>query len=908
MASEVIGRNEEVERLRGFLDASGLDGQRALVLEGEAGIGKSTLWLEGVELARQRGFRVVSSRPSEAERGLAFVGLGDLFEGVLDDVLPALPPPRRRALEVALLLEDAEHALDPRAVAVAVRSAVELLAEPQALVVAVDDVQWLDASSLDALAFAVRRVRVPLLLLLARRLGANVARSRLEVAVPPRTVTRLRIGPLSIGALQTLLWERLERAFSRPTLLRIHETSGGNPFYALELARSLEAGAQAFSVPDSLAAPLRARVARLPVETRASLLLLAAHGSAAVDELQRVGIDENALAPALATEIVALEGADLRFTHPLLASAVYDDSSADERRGVHARLAEVASDPIARARHRALADHRPSVELARQLEQAGTLARRRGATSIAAELGELAAGRTPARAVDQIRRRLLQAARDRLAAGDPDRARALGEDVLAQAAPGAARAEALALRGEIEVRVGNKHVAAGYLRDALAEGPGTPEVELRTRGLLAWSLQDFVHGSIAEAEVHAAAAVELAARVHDPSLSAWAYTPYAATRFLKGAPDGIELGERALELARATGDPDAIIGATYVQGQALLAAGRHDEARGLLLQCHRLSTEYDEGRGTAALLFLVDLEHGVGNWALARTHAERFRELARPDDCLGLALDSFFAAFDGDEAAARSLLHRMLERPECEGFRTGALASLGRLEHWAGESETAVARFDAIERDRQRTGWSLVAFYRELLADYVEALLRVGRIEDAVSVLASWEREAERLSSAWHLAEARRCRGLVAAARGDVEEAIALLEQAVCEHEQVGNDFGRGRTLLSLGTTRRRARRKRAAREALDAARASFDELGAAAWAERARSELGRIGGRQREEGLTGAERRVAALVAEGKTNREVAAALFLAERTVETHLTHIYAKLGVRTRTELARAYEPAP
>jgi len=152
------------------------------------------------------------------------------------------------------------------------------------------------------------------------------------------------------------------------------------------------------------------------------------------------------------------------------------------------------------------------------------------------------------------------------------------------------------------------------------------------------------------------------------------------------------------------------------------------------------------------------------------------------------------------------------------------------------------------------------------------------------------------------LAHVTRCRGLVAAARGDVKPALILLTRAVAEHEAVGDPFGRARALLALGTVRRRGRQKRPAREAIEAALEGFETIGAAGWATKARAELGRVGGRTREEGLTAAERRVAALVAEGRTNREVAAALFLGERTIASHLTHIYAKLGVRSRTELAR------
>ncbi|HSL65108.1 MAG TPA: helix-turn-helix transcriptional regulator, partial [Gaiellaceae bacterium] len=137
---------------------------------------------------------------------------------------------------------------------------------------------------------------------------------------------------------------------------------------------------------------------------------------------------------------------------------------------------------------------------------------------------------------------------------------------------------------------------------------------------------------------------------------------------------------------------------------------------------------------------------------------------------------------------------------------------------------------------------------------------------------------------------------------GDVDRAVGLLEAAAAAHERVGDPVGRGRALLALGTTRRRARQKRPAREAIEEARATFERIGAAFWAEKARAELGRIGGRTKADGLTPAEQRVAALVAEGKTNREVAAALFLGERTVETHLSHVYAKLGIRSRAELAR------
>ena len=240
--SEIIGREDELAAVYGFIGlAEG--GPAALVLEGEAGIGKSTLWLAGVERAHARGLRVLSSRPAEAERGLALAGLGDLFEDVLDVVLPALPAPRRRALEGALLLEEAPvDGVDPRALGIATRTALQVLADDGPVVVAIDDVQWFDAASSSALGFALRRTAPSrVLLLLARRLADGIQSAALEQAFPVGHLRRVSVGPLSVGALHRFLRDRLDRVFARQTLLRIHERSGGNPFFALELARVLDA-------------------------------------------------------------------------------------------------------------------------------------------------------------------------------------------------------------------------------------------------------------------------------------------------------------------------------------------------------------------------------------------------------------------------------------------------------------------------------------------------------------------------------------------------------------------------------------------------------------------------------------------------------------------------------------------
>jgi DNA-binding CsgD family transcriptional regulator len=219
---------------------------------------------------------------------------------------------------------------------------------------------------------------------------------------------------------------------------------------------------------------------------------------------------------------------------------------------------------------------------------------------------------------------------------------------------------------------------------------------------------------------------------------------------------------------------------------------------------------------------------------------------------------------------------------------------------WRGDAAAAVERLSGADRQAHALAWR-AANARPWTPELVEALLQLDRLDEAASVLERWERDAVRAGNDYVLAHVTRCRGLVAASRGTVAEAVTLLEEAVARHEALGDTFGRARAQLALGTTLRRARQRRAARETIEAALDGFEALGAATWVERSREELGRISGRTRQDALTAAERRVAALVAEGRTNHEVATALFLADRTVASHLTRIYAKLGVRSRTELA-------
>ncbi len=904
MAFEIVGRDEDRATVEAFVGRAD-GGASALVLEGEAGIGKSTLWLAGVEAARSRGLRVLQSRPVEAERGLAHAGLGDLFEDALAEVAPLISTPRRRALEIALLREEAtDDSVDHRALGVAVRDVLDLLSERKPILLAVDDVQWLDPSSSRALAFALRRLAAsPVLVLLARRLVAGAAPAGLEQALEAGRVDQLPVGPLSVGALHRLLRDRFGRSFARQTLLRIHERSGGNPFFALELARVLDVDIdplEPLPVPERLDELVRARLAALPSVTRDALALASALGTPSESLLERAGVAPDALAPAVAAHLIERENGTIRFTHPLLSSVLYLDLG-DERRSVHGRIARIVQDPLLRARHLALSTDAPDAPAAAVLEDAATLAAERGAAAAAADLAEQALRLTPPDDRDDRCRRALAAGRLHRAAGEWTRARTIAADLLAESDIGPLRAEALLLLAELE----GLDPAVVLLEEAVREATSRPPLQALIQCRLAWAAR--FKGFVGALE-HARAALAIADDLADDALRIDALAILTSLGCAVGDPDAPAHAARAHDLASAVGDPGLLFKANDAIATVLETRRSVEEARALMEREYEQWRERDELLASKALILLAHVELWGGRWQLAAEYADRGYELAVQ---YGLEVPwihvpiAVIAAHRGQLEIARAHSERALRLGEEQiGLHTPVhLATLGLVALQGGDLHEALDWFGESEATTTRLGWG-EAGKRWWVPDHVEALLALDRPDDAELIIDAWEADARRLERAWVLAHVTRCRGLVAAARGDVSEAASLLEDAVTEHETVRDAFGRARALLALGVVRRRERQKSAARDAISTALCEFERLGAATWIETARSELGRIGGRTRIEGLTPAERRVAVLVAEGRTNREVAAALFLGQRTVETHLTHVYAKLGVRSRAELARTY----
>ena len=898
--SEIVGREEELASLHAFVsEARG--GPAGLVIEGDAGIGKSTLWLAGVEHARAQGLRVLSSRPAEAERGLAHAGLGDLFDDVLDDVLPALSLPRRRALEVALLLEEASgDPVDHRALAVAVREVLQRLSEREPILIAVDDVQWLDPSSSSALVFALRRLGANrVLLLLARRLEDKPQPSELEQALGPERVQRLPVGPLSVGALHRYLRDRLGGPFARQTLLRIHERSGGNPFFALELARVLDVDLdplEPLQVPETLEELVRARISGLPASTRDALALASALGTTSESLLEQAGVAADALDAAAVANVIERENGTIRFTHPLLSSVLYRDLG-EERRSVHRRIAEIVEDPLLRARHLALSRDKPDADVARVLDDGARLAADRGASAVAAELAEQALRLTPVDGRDERHRRALAAARAHHAAGEWTRAQTIATDLLAETEIGPWRVEGLVLLADLE----SADRSAAMLEEALREAASLPALQAVIHCRLAWATR-FKNGS-----EHIRAALELAEQLEDDVLRARARAVQAILGWFAGdAKTPQDLPALAHDFATAVGGEQLVQEATLAVVNTLAPSSTRDEARAFFEREHQEWRERDEPRSARALWGLSWVEFWAGRWKIAAAHAASAHDISIqyglevPQDHLPIAV---IAVHRGQFELAREHSERALRLAE-EQFvfhPPQHMAILGLVALWTGDRSAAAEWLGKADRRAAELGWGEPSV-RWWSADYAEMLLELGRIDEAVRVVDVWEADGTRIGREWVLAHVTRCRGLVAAAQEAIDQAASLLQQAVAQHEEVGDPFGRARALLGLGIVRRRARQKRAARVAISDALGGFEQLGAATWVEKARAELGSIGGRRREEGLTAAELRVAALVAEGQTNREVAAALFLGERTVASHLTHIYAKLGVRSRTELAR------
>ena len=913
-AAPVIGREDELDSIRAFL-AENERGPAALVLSGEAGIGKTILWKAGVEEAQEGFGRVLTCHGVEAEASLSFASLSDLLGDVLEEAGTSLPAPRRRALEVALLLvEPGDTVPDPHAIGLAVLDVLRALAARGPTLVALDDAQWLDPASAGVLQIAFRRLREePIGLFATVRVGRDVESGvELDRFLPEARPVELSLGPLSAGALHRLLDDRLGLDLTRPELARVREATGGNPFFALELGRELvrtgkrPTAGRALPVPESLHELLGGRLARLPGETLDVLLQVSALARPTIDLVADTYGDRErvveALEAAVREGVVELDGTNIRFAHPLLASICYERAPLWKRRAVHRALAGAIPDVEERARHLALAAEGPDEAVAAELDVAAERAAARGATAAAAQLFELAVGLTPGDA-GTARRRLRAAGCHRLA-GASQQAAAILEQLLTEARPGEERADVLFELALTYTADTSRTIA--LCDEALAEAAGD---NVRCARILAFrSLYRLLQVDVRVALSDARAALASAERVDDPVLLAAsiARVGHVETYTAEITPGLLERGaeiERRLDLKLEHQNSPQ-----FHLGRTALRLGKLDEARAIIERAEAAaSARGDEISRIVIAWYLAILEWFAGRLQSALDHASSAAEAGEEAEFahgpvwvarVRALLETDLGLVDEARASAEEGL-AVSRAVGTDAFSLQVHGVLGRLELGQGNVEAAGGHLRDLPGRCLDGG--LLDPILPLWSDAIETLVALGELDQARTYLVEYEENARRLGSPWPIAAAARCRGLLAAAEGDDQAAFAAFERSLGQLE--GRfPLERGRTLLCLGIVRRQAQQKRAAREALEQALATFEALGARLWAAKARGELERISGRRpADKDLTETERRVAELAARGRTNKEIAAELFMGVSTVEAHLSRVYRKLGIRSRAGLA-------
>jgi DNA-binding NarL/FixJ family response regulator len=903
----LAGRGAELGQVEGFLGPGPAGAGRVLVVCGEPGIGKSTLWEAGAGLARSRGFAAWCTRASEAEAQLSFAGLADLVDGAGGGVLAGLPVPQRRALEVAVRRAEPEGAPpEPLAVAAGLLGALRLAADGGPVLVAVDDLPWLDQASAGALVFAARRLAgADVRFLVSRRSGRP---AELEQVLESAGVARVELGPLSFGAISGLLAARLGRALPRRVARQVFEASGGNPLFAVELGRAVlergvpEIGA-ALPVPAVLGELFGARVGALRPEVRRVLLAVALSAGLTGAELAAV-TDPLAVQDAQAAGVLVADGARVRAAHPLLAAAAAGTSTAAGRRELHAALGAAVWDPVLAARHRALAAAGPDAALAGEVAGAAARAAARGATADAAELAGQALRLTPA-GDGGYDGRLLALAQYLIDAGEHARATGLLTERIGTLPAGPARAAVyLLLADGADSLAGVEEHLARAIADSAA-APGLRAQALARRVMLQVTVRA---RGIAEAEQMAGQAVAAAASA-GPDAQRRALVALALARVLRGR--GVEdLRERSAALPPGT----ASLFDSSVDGPAGLRLAYRGElaaAREVFGGLLAAAEQRGEARSGAAFTqLLCEVELRAGDTVAAARAAAELDQWAALDWITGsrVWVQAVLAAVRGDpgQAAARAATVLQASGPnpgEWEWDRLEALRAAGLAALLARDPERAAGSLAAVWEHTVREGVQDPGAF-PVAGDLVEALAEAGRPEEAARVIGRLAGLAAAQQHPWGLATADRSAAVVTLAGGYDEAAAAQLAQAAEAYRALGLGFDAARALLVLGRAQRRATKRAAARDSLEQARAGFEALGCPGWAAAAAAEADRVSGRRAAPGggLTPGEQRVAELVAGGLSNKEVAALLYLSVATVDTHLRGVYAKLGIRSRAQLAR------
>ncbi|MET8569954.1 LuxR family transcriptional regulator [Streptomyces sp. NPDC004783] len=915
----VIGREAPFAAAREQLTRGG-----SVLLHGPAGIGKSTVLRTLAAEYAPTTRTVLRCSATESESHLPFLALADLLGPVLDEVSGVLPGAQRTALESALTGRgESTLQRDGLALRLAVLSALRALAAEGPVLVVADDLQWLDPASTELLGFAARRLGdTPVRLLSAVRTDGQEYGQEYDRhlrASPPDT-RAVRLDPLTRDQVSALLDQRGFTGLPRSTVRDIHRTSGGNPLFALELGRALAENptpprpGEPLPVPTSLRALVLSRLEMLSEEARRTLLVASAGARPTPALLHAAGRENAEAETAQAAELGLLatdpEGPTVRFAHPLISAALYAEAPARERRAAHAALSTAASDPIERARHLALATTGTDPDVAATLAEAAALARDRGAPSVAASLGLLAARHTPADSTPGPDERRLQAAEDAITAGEADLARDVAREVLTRATAPGERVRAWMV--VIEAAGQAIGEVDAVFPQALADAGDDPGLLALVHYQLAWRGL-VVQGDFAQGREEAAHAARLAARAGDRSTELMALSFQSQAETLMGHPDAPATIERARQEPQ---DPRVAChhnGAGSSRFRWLLMSDRLAEARttvmGLLREVRRRGMAESE---VHYLRLLSETELNAGHCGRALELARESLTLAR-DAGIGEAAGAMQAALaeaaGGDVERALTLAREAVRRAEEDGdavYLSRSLAALGHARLMSGDAAAAV---DALRRVRElEAGAGIFDPARgRWQGDLAEALVRTGQPAEAQEVVEATRAHAVRLGRGSVLAVLDRAEARVRAARGEHRAALTRLVSARDRLAELGYGLEEARTVFALAELRA----DRPGPATYDEAERLFRRCRALPWlrlvdAAVAARAAGPAPARRAEPdclaGLAAMERQVASLVMEGATNREIASRLFVSVKTVEATLTRVYRKLGIRSRVDIVR------
>jgi DNA-binding CsgD family transcriptional regulator len=899
---EPIGREQELHPVRSWLSRP--EASRVVLLHGERGIGKTSVWRRAMDMAAAQGCRVLTCRPAQAEAEMPFAALGDLLRSVKDDELAALAAPQRRALGVALVeVSPGGETVDIREASLGLLRLVQRMSAEGPVVIGVDDLQWLDGSTEAVGRFVFRRLNDrPVLVVATYDTGLFGAEGDDPVLRPEDLEERLipiQVPPLPDEDLRRLLRTRSVEGWSSGLIRTAVRMAGGNPGLALQLTREgEEVDGGPLTPPEAVMRWVRARRSSISEAAGETLEAAACLEDPPVHLLQRLrGNAVDHLGEAARAGLIQIAAGRVRFTRPIIAAAVYRGMRRERRREVHRHLAAVLPEPIESRRHQALAAIDFDEDLAGALEQASRNAGAGGDVERASALAELAVRMTGS---DQSRagaRRRMLLAEWRLQLGDDRPAADLLSDVAERLLPaGPERTRIGQCLARLELRI--RGVVASQRRLAACGSETAGDNGLAAALEADLSFLHYIRGDLSGAVAQGARVLELA---NDEELSkrgevlvaaadaaagaaSWARMPAledlsASAEILWDDRPSIALGvRRAMAGDDLSGIGPALNRLTRTASGDSMWLGWQAEA-----ECWR--DRWDEAASLTERA--VQLAWETGEWvALARLFYVRALIGANR----GLLDEARRAALEGVDVAARAGLTMLVT------LNRAVLAYVGMLAR-SGPLSTDV--FEPILRAPMP---GVEPGLLRLSPNAVEGLIEAGSLHRAIEHLARLDACRSTLPARWLRASCARCHGAAAAASGRLEDAEEWLVQAVDTELVAPRRLELGRHFLTLGVVRRRRRRRGLAADVLEQAKDIFTELGAEAWRSRAETEARRLhGGRGfGREPLTATQQRVAELVAQGKSNKEVALALSLSVHTVESNLRAIFRKFGVGSRAAL--------